>query len=76
MSDRLPQAKAKDVVHVATKLGFRFDRQSGSHAIYYRESDKKRLVVPVHPGKDIKRKTLLGIIKDIGIKVEEFEKLL
>ncbi len=42
MSDRLPQVKAKDVVHVAIKLGFRFDRQSGSHAIYYRESDKKK----------------------------------
>ncbi|MBE0478923.1 type II toxin-antitoxin system HicA family toxin [Candidatus Aerophobetes bacterium] len=76
MNDRLPQVKAKDVVHVATKLGFRFDRQSGSHAIYYRESDKKRIVIPVHSGRDIKRKTLSGIINDMGIKVEKFKKLL
>ena len=76
MSDRLPQVKAKDVVHVAMKLGFKFDRQSGNHVIYYRGSDKKRIVVPIHSGKDIKRKTLLGIIKDMGIKMEEFKKLL
>ncbi len=37
---------------------------------------KKRIVVPIHSGKDIKRKTLLGIIKDMGIKVREFKKLL
>jgi len=28
MSNRLPQVKANDVVHVAIKLGFKFDRQS------------------------------------------------
>ncbi|MBE0479105.1 type II toxin-antitoxin system HicA family toxin [Candidatus Aerophobetes bacterium] len=71
----MPQVKAKDVVHVVTKLSFRFDRQSGSHAMYYRESDKKRIVIPVHPGGDIKQKTLSGIINDMGIKVEEFKKL-
>jgi predicted RNA binding protein YcfA (HicA-like mRNA interferase family) len=71
----LPSVKPKDVIRVAQKLGFVFDRQSGSHAIYYREKDKKRVVVPIHP-KEIKRKTLYGIIKDMGIDVEEFKKLL
>jgi len=32
--------------------------------------------VPIHLGKDIKRKTLYGIIKDMGIEVEEFIELL
>ena len=76
MSNRLPQVKAKDIVRVVTKLGFTFDRQSGSHAIYFRDSDRRRVVVPVHPGKDIKRKTLFGIIRDMGIEVEGFRKLL
>jgi len=76
VSNRLPQLKAKDIVRVASKLGFTFDRQSGSHAIYYRESDKRRIVVPVHPGKDIKRKTLFGIIRDMGLEMEDFKKLL
>jgi predicted RNA binding protein YcfA (HicA-like mRNA interferase family) len=37
--------KARDVVRVATKLGFVFDHQKGSHAVYYREKDKERVVV-------------------------------
>lgn len=41
-----------------------------------RSSDKRRIVVPIHLGKDIKRKTLYGIIKDMGIEVEEFIELL
>lgn len=44
------------MVRVARKLGFELDRQSGSHAIYYCSSDKRRIVVPIHPGKDIKEK--------------------
>jgi predicted RNA binding protein YcfA (HicA-like mRNA interferase family) len=41
MSPFLPQVKAKDLVRVVEKLGFALDRKSGSHAVYYRESDKK-----------------------------------
>jgi predicted RNA binding protein YcfA (HicA-like mRNA interferase family) len=76
MSPLLPQVKAADIIRVAKKLGFEFDRQSGSHAIYRRKSDKRRIVVPVHPAKDIKPKTLYGIIKDMGIEPEEFKKWL
>jgi predicted RNA binding protein YcfA (HicA-like mRNA interferase family) len=76
VSKTLPQVKAKDVLRVARKLGFEPDRQSGSHTIYYRSGDRRRIVVPIHPRKDMKRKTLSGIIKDMGIEVEEFNKLL
>lgn len=76
MSPLLPQVKARNVVKVAEKLGFIFDRQSGSHAIYYRRKDKRRIVVPVHPGRDIKTKTLYGIIKDMDIEPKEFKNLL
>jgi predicted RNA binding protein YcfA (HicA-like mRNA interferase family) len=76
VSNRLPQLKAKDIVWVASKLGFTFDRQSGSHAIYYRESDRRRVVVPVHPGKEIKRKTLFGIITDMEIQIEDLRESL
>ena len=76
MDSFLPQVKARDVIRVAKKLGFEFDRQSGSHAIYLRKSDKRRIVIPVHPAKDIRPKTLFGIIKDMGIEPEEFKKLL
>ena len=43
----LPIVKPKDVIRVALRLGFVFDRQSGSHAIYYREKDKKRILFEI-----------------------------
>jgi len=76
MSPSLPQVKAKDVARVARKLGFELDRQKGSHAIFYRPSDKARIVIPMHAGRDIKPKTLLGIIDDMQITPEQFKELL
>jgi predicted RNA binding protein YcfA (HicA-like mRNA interferase family) len=76
MSPSLPQVKAKDVARVARKLGFELDRQKGSHAIFYRSSDKARIVIPMHAGRDIKPKTLLGIIDDMQITPEQFKELL
>ena len=76
MNPKLPRVKAKDVIRVASKLGFEFDRQSGSHAVYYRRSDKRRIVIPIHPKKTLKPKTLRGIIEDMGLEVDEFRELL
>ncbi|MDO8635885.1 MAG: type II toxin-antitoxin system HicA family toxin [Dehalococcoidia bacterium] len=76
MSPKLPVVKARDLVRVATKLGFVFDHQKGSHAVYYRGKDNTRAVIPMHTGKDIKAKTLEGILDDMGITPEEFWRLL
>jgi len=69
---KLPVVPARDVIRVAEKLGFAFDRQKGSHAVYLRASDQRRLVIPVHPGRDLKPGTLRGLIDDMGLSVEEF----
>ena len=76
MTPRLPAVRADDVVRVAKPLGFKFDRQKGSHAVYYREADKSRLVIPMHQGRIIKPKTLAGMVHDIGISIGEFRGLL
>lgn len=76
MTPKLPAVRARDVVRVAEKLGFVLDRQKGSHAIYFRESDKARIVIPIHKGKDLRKGTLAGIISDMGLTVEEFCELL
>jgi predicted RNA binding protein YcfA (HicA-like mRNA interferase family) len=76
VTPKLPQVKARILIRVARGLGFILDRQSGSHAIYYRESDKRRIVVPIHAGKTIKTKTLFGIVRDMGLDMEEFINLL
>lgn len=76
MSPFLPQVKAKDLIRVAKQLGFELDRQKGSHAVFYRPSDKARVVIPIHSGRDFKPKTLRGIIDDMRITPEEFKELL
>jgi predicted RNA binding protein YcfA (HicA-like mRNA interferase family) len=76
MSPLLPQIKAKDLIRVVKQLGFELDRQKGSHAIFYRPSDKARVVIPVHAGRDIKPKTLHGIIDDMRITPEKLKELL
>ena len=58
------------------KVDFEFDRQKGSHAVYYRTADKRRIVIPIHRGRDLKPGTLRGIIDDMGLSVEEFIALL
>ncbi len=76
MSPRFPVVEAKDLARVATKLGFALDRQKGSHAIFYRQSDGVRIVIPMHSGRPLKRGTLSGILEDMGLAVEELRNLL
>jgi predicted RNA binding protein YcfA (HicA-like mRNA interferase family) len=70
-----PSVKAKDFIKVIKKLGFYLDRQKGSHAIY-KDSLGNRVVIPLHPCKDIKPGTLMGMIEDIGLDKETFFDLL
>ena len=74
MTPKLPAATAKDLESVAERLGFVFRRQRGSHAIYVRQSDQARVVIPMHRG-ELKRKTLRATIQDLKISVEEFGNL-
>ncbi len=76
MSPKLPVVQAKDLVRVAQKLGFVFDRQTGSHAVYYREADRARVVIPMYARKDVPPKTLKDIIEDLNVTIEEFRNLL
>jgi predicted RNA binding protein YcfA (HicA-like mRNA interferase family) len=49
-----PSIRAREVVRVAESVGFLFDRQRGSHAVYYRASDGRRVESPMHGSKDHK----------------------
>ena len=69
---KIPSIRAREVVRVAESIGFVLDRQRGSHAVYYRASDKRRIVIPMHGTKDLKPGTLRGLILDMGMTVDEF----
>jgi predicted RNA binding protein YcfA (HicA-like mRNA interferase family) len=76
VNPKLPAVNGKDAARVARRLGFEFRRQTGSHAVYVRPSDQRRVVIPMHSGKDLKPKTLRGIIQDLGVSPEAFQELL
>jgi len=77
MIPRFPAVTAREVIRVAEQLGFRLVRETGSsHAIYKRESDDRRTVIPRHGRTVLKRRTLKSILKDLGISVGEFREML
>ena len=75
---RLPAVTARQLVAVAERVGFVFDRQRGSHAVYVRTTDTgtTTIVVPMHKGRMLKRGTLHGLIDDMGLSVRELVDLL
>ena len=75
---RLPVVSAREFVAVAERVGFVFDWQKGSHAVFVRttEHGTTTLVVPMHKGRSLKRGTLHGLIDDMGLTKEEFHDLL
>jgi predicted RNA binding protein YcfA (HicA-like mRNA interferase family) len=73
----LPVATGKDVVRALRTAGFAVDRIVGSHHVMTFPGDPTRTVtVPVHAGRDLKPGTLRSIIRQSGLSVEEFTRLL
>jgi predicted RNA binding protein YcfA (HicA-like mRNA interferase family) len=73
--ERLPSVRAKDVVAALQRAGFVVERQKGSHVILREPASKRMTVVPMHPG-EFPRPLLQTILKQAGLSVEEFRKLL
>ena len=69
---KLPRLSGKEVVKILAKIGFLPARQKGSHIILTKQmpKGKKAVVVPNHS--EIDRGTLLEIIRQSGLKKEEF----
>ena len=68
---KLPSVKISKLLKTLLKLGFFEHRQAGSH-LQLKHSDGRRVTIPMHAGKDIKKGTLNGILKDIRLSREEF----
>jgi predicted RNA binding protein YcfA (HicA-like mRNA interferase family) len=74
---RLPVASGTAVVRALKRAGFVVDRIVGSHRVLVYPGDPTRTVtVPVHSGRDLKPGTLRSIVRQTGLSVEEFRKLL
>lgn len=71
---RLTPLPARRVVRALERLGFRMDRQRGSHASYV-HPDGRIVTVPMHSGREIARGTLREIIRVAGVTVDELLEL-
>ncbi len=70
---KLPVVSSTKVIKVASKLGFEFSRQKGSHLIL---KNKQEEIIVIPNKKILKKGTLLQIIKALDITKEEFTELL
>ncbi len=72
---KLPVVSGRDAVKALGKLGYQIDHQTGSHIILRQDvPPHRRLTVPAHS--ELAKGTLRAIIREAGMTVEEFRKLL
>lgn len=71
---KLPVISGTECIKALERIGFAMDRQRGSHIILVREEPKMTVTVPEHD--ELDRGTLRAIIRQVGLSVDEFVKLL
>ena len=72
---RLPVVSGADAVKAFQKAGYQFDDQHGSHMILRRsDPPHRRLSIPNH--KELAKGTLRALIREAGLTVDEFTRLL
>ena len=73
---KLPLLSGKKLLSILKKFGFKEVRQKGSHVRIEKRIDGKilKITVPLH--KELKKKTLLTILKYAEISIEDILKYL
>ncbi|MFA6549253.1 MAG: type II toxin-antitoxin system HicA family toxin [Candidatus Margulisiibacteriota bacterium] len=74
--NHFPAIGANEVIKALKQSGFYEHHQKGSHKIFKRDSDNRRVVVPFHGKKTIPRKTLKSILQDADISLDKLKELL
>jgi len=69
----LPRILGRECLKALQKIGFYLKRQEGSHMVLRRDNPFGQVVVPDH--KELDRGTLRAIIRQSGLSVDEFVKL-
>jgi predicted RNA binding protein YcfA (HicA-like mRNA interferase family) len=72
---KLPVISGSEAITAFRKVGYELDEQHGSHIILRRsDPPHRRLSVPNH--KELAKGTLRALIREAGLTVEEFARLL
>jgi predicted RNA binding protein YcfA (HicA-like mRNA interferase family) len=70
----MPSATARDFRVAALKLGFKFSRKTGSHE-RWNHADGRAVTIPVHGGREIGPPLFFKILRQLGISLDEFQRL-
>lgn len=71
----VPAVRGAQLVKALEKTGFEVARIRGSHHVL-RHADGRTVAVPVHQGRDVPPGTLRGVLRIIGMTVDELGDLL
>ncbi|MCL6499078.1 MAG: type II toxin-antitoxin system HicA family toxin [Firmicutes bacterium] len=71
---KLPRIAGRDCIRALERAGFYRKRQRGSHVVMRRDEPFAQVVVPDH--EELDRGTLRAIIRQAGLSVEDFLRLL
>jgi predicted RNA binding protein YcfA (HicA-like mRNA interferase family) len=70
----MPSATARDFQKVAGLRGFVLKRSSGSHE-QWEHPDGRLETIPIHGGREIGPPLFFRILKQLGLTLEQFQKL-
>lgn len=70
----MPSARAREFQKVAAKLGFTYSRTTGSHERWV-HSDGRPVTIPLHGGEEIGPPLFFKILRQLGVTLEEFQRL-
>ena len=72
---KLPSVSGRNAIDAFASIGYRFDRQSGSHVILRHEhSPHRRLTIPLHP--QLAKGALAASSAEAGLTVDHLADLL
>ena len=71
---KLVPISGKKFCKILEKLGFEKIYGKGSH-VRFKHPDGRRTVVPIHGNEDLGKGLLMGILKQIKLSKEEYDKL-
>ena len=72
---RLPIITPRQMIRILECAGFKPEPERGGSHLGMRHPDGRKTIVPRHV-KDLKRGTMMGILKQAGISREQFTRLL
>ena len=71
---KLPVLSARDVIKILVGNGFEMKRRKGSHIIFTRMKEGRKIGVVIPDHKEIDKGTLLEIIRQAGLLKDDFTK--